>query len=50
MKISNWLKLSLLLVFISTEAFAGFGLNLGYRNPRGSDVGLNFLLEGITLV
>ena len=43
---SIWLALLLSLTAFSTDAFAGFGLNLGYDNPRGSDIGLNLLFRG----
>ncbi len=43
---SIWLALLVSLTAFSTDAFAGFGLNLGYDNPRGSDIGLNLLFRG----
>ena len=43
---SLWLVLFASLVFSSTNAFAGFGLNLGYNNLRGADIGLNLLFRG----
>ena len=33
-------------VLVPRSGEVGFGLNLGYDNPRGSDIGLNLLFRG----